>query len=524
MKNKLIRLLCLVFALVMCVGVFAGCADDSDDDNKSSTTNNAKGEDRFNGVNFGNKTITIAMSNCEDHERVGASVAKYMTGPDKDEADTNDRIIKAVADRNTAVQNKLGLTVEYTYMSEGYSELPAAIEQRVNANDGFADAIANQVTALVRCMMKGIFVDANTTQRTNYFDLTDDCWYDAAMQALSPGQSMNDANGDGRADGKFYLLASDYFIDIIRCIDIMYVSGSAFKTIYGREIDEIYDKIEYGDWTYDVLTSYIQNAFLDTGAKPNVTDENDRLGLVYPSVSDSFVASVAMAITHSTDIEYIQNNGGNYTYNSNMNSFETLIGKAKAILDSKGSFGSDASVDAARRVFAKGNALFIMGLRLYDLENELFAPTLEMTPIPYPKLYENNSYRSYVHDNASVGAVFKQTKSFDAVSAYWQLSSLKSEPTRIKYYEDGLGLKYEQGTKTKRMLDIIYNNLTVDFSYTWDKYVTTDMQGYTDLQSLSGILQNVASGNGAFGSAWETNRARKQAGLTEAIAKYNSVN
>ncbi|MDY3846351.1 MAG: hypothetical protein SOZ62_05565 [Eubacteriales bacterium] len=524
MKNKLIRLLCLVFALVMCVGVFAGCSDDTDDDKNSTTTNNAKGEDRFNGVNFSGKTITIAMSNCADAERVGASVAKYMTGPDSDEGDTNDKIIKAVADRNEVVKKKLGLEVEYTYMSEGWDALASAIEQRVNANDGFADAIANQSSALVRCMMKGIFVDANTTSRTNYFDLTDDCWYDAAMQAFAPGQSMNDADNDGRADGRFYLLASDYFIDVIRCIDIMYVSGSMFKTSFGQEIDVLYDMIEDGEWTYDKLNSFVDRAFSDSGTVANAADENDRLGLVYPSVNEAFHASVAMAITHSTDIQYIQNNGGNYSYNSNMNSFETLIGKAKNIIQNKGSFGADANVDVSRRIFAKGNTLFIMGLRLYDLENELFTPTLEMTPIPYPKLYETDSYRSYVHDNASVGAVFKQTKNFDAVSAYWQLSSLKSAPTRIKYYEDGLGLKYEQGSKTKRMLDIIYDNMTVDFSYTWDKYVPSDMQGYDDLQSLSGILQTVSAGKGAFGSTWETNRARKQTGLTEAIAKYGGIN
>ena len=96
MKNKVVRLLCLMLALIFLTSGLVACKDDGDDDDNPPQVVTGTGEERFNGVNFNGKTIKICMSRNQDAERNGVSTAKYMNGlEDNDQKNEHDPILMA---------------------------------------------------------------------------------------------------------------------------------------------------------------------------------------------------------------------------------------------------------------------------------------------------------------------------------------------------------------------------------------------------------------------------------------------
>ena len=519
MKNKITRLICLVLACMFSLFAFAGCVDDNDNDEVKKIT--GTGEDRFAGTDFKGKKITIAVSTAQDADRIGASAQKYMTGFNDDGSEnTTDYIVQEVKKRNDFVKTKLNLNVEYYYMSETYDTLPSVIETKYNAHDGFADAISNQTNALVPCMMKGFFRNVNDkTNVTNYFDFSDGNWYDDAMSALSFGQEM---------DGKMFLLASDYFIDIIRCINIMYVNEDLIKSVTDYEPEQFYGLITDKLWTYDQFYSFVERGYDDTNGSIEGPDADDNFGYVYAKENNLLSVSCSMVATYSADVDYIKSANGTLSYDTTntVSTLMTLSDKISSVLKLKGAYANGdekgdrvADVTTVRTIFAKNKTLFCSGLKLYDMENQMLS-SINMTPIPLPLLSDTDEYRTMVHDNASIGAIFK-TGDFEKVSAFWQYCTIKSEPTRLSYYENGLGIKYGSNANTTEMLDIIYDNMIVSQSYAIESYLYNKNGEATPIHSL--LWGASKSGSGSINSSWQAVESIKKNALATAISDYNNI-
>ncbi len=517
MKSKLIRLMCLVLVLVFALSLMVACKDDGDGDGPAGPVEGT-GEDRFKDADFDGETITILMSNNQDPGRVGASVAKYMTGlEDNGQENDNDTILKAVNDRNKYVKGKLNLNVNYNYTDAGWDTVPDVIKTKFDANDGITDAIALNLIGVVPCMMQGIFKNVNTTDSTNYFDFNDDCWYDATMTSLALM-----SNSSEMTTGKMYILASDYFIDILRCVNIIMVNEDVLAK-YFSDTDAFYQEIKDGEWTWDRLNGLVDMAYNETANSPIGKDPTDEIGMVYQGTlagSESHLAAgIAMAITHSADINYIEDVGGQLQYFSNRASLQELADKARTLVTSDGSYGA-TDVSQVRTIFANGKTLFATNLRLYDLENTLLS-SMKKSPIPFPKLYDTDDYKSYIHDNASFGAIFKNSRRFTEVSAYWQYCSIKSEETRIAYYDKGLGVKYDtsgSGSNNMAMLDIIHDKMTID-SFIWDRYIT-DSNKSLGIPALFSMLMEYANGGQGVDTQWASYGHLKVNGLSTLKTQY----
>ena len=518
MKNKLIRLICLMLVLVFSFSLLVACKDDDDGDNNPNGPVDGTGEARFDGVNFNGSKITLLMSNCQDPGRVGASVAKYMTGlEDNGQENDNDVILKTVNDRNKYVKGKLGLEVDYTYTDAGWDTVADVIKTKFDANDGITDALALNLVGVVPCMMQGIFKNVNSTDKTNYFDFADDCWYDATMQTLSLNADM--------ATGKMYILASDYFIDILRCVNIIMVNEDVLARHFS-DVNDFYTEIKDGEWTWDRLDGLVDAAYHETANSPIGKDESDEIGIVYQGTQNgansNLSQGMAMAITHSADIDYITNIGGQLQYFSNKGALQNLADKAKNLVENDGSFGV-SDVSKVRTVFANGKALFATNLRLYDLENTLLS-SMKKTPLPFPKVDTSEEYKAYVHDNASVGAIFKNTRRFTEVSAYWQYCSIKSEATRIAYYDKGLGIKYDtsgSGSNNMAMLDILHDKMTID-SFAWDRYIS-DSNKAQEIPELFDMLMIYANGGEGVETQWASYGNLKVNGLASIKSTYDAL-
>lgn len=519
MKNRILRFFCLVFAIVMCASLLVGCVNDDDgNDNGTGGKVTGKGEDRFADVDFNGKTIKISMP----LQSSGAADVdtKFMVGS---EGDTTDVIIEAVNNRNKDVCEKLNVKLNYSYENENWENILASIESMYKANNASTpDILVHRYGALVATMLKGMFMNCNTTEYTNYFDFEEDCWNADSMSAFSVGQPLK--------DGKQYILAGDYFIDQLRYAQVIFVNEDALLDVnqIGGDAQAFYEEVKAGNWTWDYLMN-LSGSY----AGYAVTNSDQKIGfLTYSGQTGYDIGAIGQptSIAASADIDFYVKDGNTYKFNAEtaVAKFSSFVDKIIALNTAKGTYKhEDRSGNTIHtqtvNIFTKGQTLFYLGSQLSTLESSLMA-SVHVSPLTFPKYTETDRYKTFVLDIASMGAVYDSTDSFTEVSAFLQLISMKSKETRNKYYEEGLKLKYETGENTAEMLDTIYDGITVDSTYICDFYSMCANTG-ENREALGAILTKCTkNNNNTFSSWWEGQREFRQQDFAAVLAKLSQLN
>ncbi len=514
MKKTFLKLLCLLFCLTLCFGVFVGCGDNDNDVDTPVITIDGKGEDRFANADFSGTAIKINMSSfVGDSEYYPSS--KYLVGT---EEATSDNIMIAVNERNEYIKNKLKLDVAYDYTDAPWDKVHETLFNIYSANQNAPDAICNQTLPLMQLMMQDVLMNCNTSEYTNYFDFTDGTWYKNAMDTYCLG---NDATNKNTG---VYLLANDYFLHYISTIYAMFVNENILVSNTEWTLEDFYGLISDGDWTWDVLTSISAVAFEDHQS----VDEN-RNGFLYLGSSREETNVINMSIStikpiiYSADVDMLVYENGKYSYNgAAVNSgFSSAVEKIMSVLNTKGSVQAPAITgDHCNKVFAKNNTLFSI-FALNALESDLMSG-LNVCPVVLPKYNTDDNYKSFCGEGTSIGAIFNSTNNFDAMSAYWQYQAIKSDKTREIYYVDGLGLKYETGENTTAMLDLIYNSITCESNFLWDRYLGTVNNNHPSrFDNIA--LESIRTGSNKTSSSWAEYGSMKQGYLDAAIEIYNKL-
>ncbi|MBR2339782.1 MAG: hypothetical protein IKA74_02995 [Clostridia bacterium] len=522
MKNKVVRLIALMLALIFCTLALAACKDDEDDGDDVKKIEGS-GEAVFEGVSFEGKTVKMCLSNSSEASRGGTSSSKYIEAPD---SEINDAIVRKAKERNDYVNGRLGIDIKYTYIDDAWDTAFDLVMNLFRANDeNTPDVVSCRVTALFKLQLEGIFRNLNTEQFTNYFNFSyEDGWYTQPMNDYSFGQDM--ANG-----GKGFIMMGDFFLDIIRCASVLYVNEDLIKSKgFYTDVTDFYDFISDGEWTWEVLSSFANQAFHEQSGGQIGKDEYDDLGLLMmANGSKRTAAATAMTLAYgSTDMDLVYYENGQYRFNeTNINGiFANYCRLLKeSLFDLNGGYlhvVDTEDTNVLRRIFARGRTLFCGNLYLYDLEGSTLSG-MSICPIPYPKLDESDDYMVKVYDTACAGSILKNSREFTPASAYIQYMSIKSPDVRTTYYEKGLGLKYETGTNTKQMLDLIYNSLNINPTQQLDMAITAASGSENAYPYLYSILGSVVAGNSEVGSSWASIRDLKITGLSNLCQKYSNL-
>ena len=122
---------------------------------------------------------------------------------------------------------------------------------------------------MVRAGIKGLLYNALDTEEENYFDLTEENgWYVDLMKEGTLDES------------KIFMLMGDYFLDVLRYADGVYVNIDMYNDLFQAEggIESLYETIELGEWDYDELIRCAEAAYVDRGV-PGVDYEEDTFGI-----------------------------------------------------------------------------------------------------------------------------------------------------------------------------------------------------------------------------------------------------
>lgn len=451
--------------LTLCLALLFFTACSGDDKEETRRQSAILGEDdeltawaTDNSIDFGGEKIVISLSKYTSGIILNQST-QYIEGPDKV---SSDPVMTKILERNERISSAIGIEPRYVYTNVNYVGIIPDIEQKVLApGKDTPDLYIDQAYGLVRSQIKGHLKNVyGSESEKSYVDFSVDGWYADYMSAFNFG-----------SQDKLYMLAGDYFMDVLRFTNTIGCNLSLFDDIFPKEGGRqyLYRTVSAGDgktggFTYDVLTAWCEAAYKDADHNGSYT-EGDRVGLYSHS---SGPAGMGFMPTCDVSLYNINENGTFSVFEGpDKRSLDAVITIRQLLLNTKGVYYNPYATNAFDSVvtFVNKGALFISGMLLFYLENEEFRQMEDdKCVIPYPKLYESDTeYVTTTHDNARMGAILASSNKLTEVTAWVQAMALTSGDVRETYYQGALKFKYGTDAGTTHMLDTVYNTISAPY-------------------------------------------------------------
>ena len=476
MKSRLTKVLCLMLVLVMVFAMAVACGKkDSNKPNGGNNGGNNGGTTNPGGtteakwydtVDFGQKTLTIQLSNDTADPELPADVA-YIQGPDKISETTGvDKVKNLVKERNRNVESKkngINVKIDYKYtLVEGYSDrwshVSSVIAQaeRNYSNSNKADLYIDMMYDMLGAACeKAVFDNVLKYTKTDsgvagwvggYFDIESYNGYNTAL--------MSDMT---LTEDRQVLIASDYFLDVLRAMLVLPFNLSVYTSYATDDADaaKLYQMVMDGKWTWDQLLSY--NGVASSAGSATIDDSRILMAIANGGM-------MASGFLYSTDYTIYKQDGDKYTLKATCKELQQLFSKAGTLSGVRGVVmlkGESAAVGDSNRKFTSGEALFATVNMLGILETADFQGMTQgsLSILPVPKLDKDHEYSTLTNSRARVGALSYHSTNQAAMSAYIQLSTEESGTVKETYFDDAILGKYLAGSGASNILNMIYNRL-----------------------------------------------------------------
>lgn len=452
-------------------------------------------------------TIIMQLTENTNGQEILSVSKKYLAG---DVNAGSDNITESVRKRNALATAKTGISVTYRYYPDTAEyNWGTSIEriQQTNLTGGndAPDVYCNFVYDMVGASLKECFANLlangiSETRGTNYFEFLNEDYNPARSDrgfmyeymeslTLAPGKKM-------------YVLASDYFIDMVRAffcvpvsVKIMEDSGAAIVaqneaglTLYeggdrngdGKfDLDDFYKLVKDGEWTYNTLAKFAEAVY-----KPAAS--NDGTCVIGDDIVGFAMASgglSASGLLYTTSVEIIKkesNGQGGYEYNypSDNQDFyafcdatKKLFGESKGVCFVSANYSQygDSSLLAIRKRFTENKVLFgdvmLVGALEFDAYQEMKTTGgFGVVPVPLYRSGSTDKYLTQIHNMGSCGGISIITKKFSQCTAFLNYQSTHSEDILNDYYKYKLQYDLSNGSSgTIEMLQYIRDNVRSSF-------------------------------------------------------------
>ena len=452
-------------------------------------------------------TLIMEISENTNNQELLSVSKKYLAG--KDDTAT-DEIATSVRKRNSLAEIKTKTTITYKYLPDtgdyawGQNVERIVLDVKKGGSDA-TDIYCNFVYDMVGASLKQCFANVlaenlNANRGENYFEFLD-ADYNAAKDdrgymyeymtslTLAPTKKM-------------YILASDYFIDMVRAFFCIPVSisimesqgadvvaqdeaGNILSTGADRDgsgeydIDDFYQLVKDGEWTYNTLAKFAAKVY-----KPSAT--NDGTCKISDDVVGFAMATGGLAasgLLYTTSVEIIKktdlgNGKYDYTYPADNQDFyafcdatTTLFGSSKGvcIVDKDYTQYGDSSLKAIRKRFSQDKVLFgdimlVGALEFNEYQDMKESAGFGVVPVPLYRSGSDDKYLTQIHNVGNCGAISIITKKFSQCTAFLNYQSTNSEDILNDYYKYKLQHDIAGGsTGTVEMLQYIRDNVRSSF-------------------------------------------------------------
>ena len=405
--------------------------------------------DQFRGIDLNGVTLNIDIS---VNETEWEASAQYVMGPEEEPGETvNDQVYR----RNRDIAEMLNCDVHWTTQDFYYDGVFPHVQKYVNAGDGTIDMFINDQLGLLKAAMNGMLFNVLDPSYDSYFDFDSTGWYAEYMNQLSLSRE------------KKFVLAGDYFIDVLRGSHTMYFNRSLLAEYFGNE-NEIYELVLDHTWTLDKLYYYVDGVYTDLNGDSKV-DTDDRFGIWTNTPSLLYYASDAGMTRFEPD--------GKPYLDVNYDRGSLSMDKILKLYDTDGNLfkltrnPSFTTADIVDR-FVSDKLLFTYFLKIANCENNVLRNFDGIGFAPYPLLDEaQEGYKTMPHDTVEVGAfpITVTAEKMTAMSTYIQAMTLHAaENLMPAYYETALKVKYAQDDYSSQMLDILTEGINSPFEFAFN--------------------------------------------------------
>ena len=444
------RIFAILLAALLLLPCLCACANNSNTDDPQNSENETQAEnDPFAGVDYNDQEFWIYTS--VNAASTGMGNSNFMIEGTGEPEDSSDIVGNAVYRRNLDTEELLGVNLEYVHSDLIYTAVADDIKKFVTSGSDEFDLIINDLYPLAGLSTSGYFV--NTLDSDYKFDFDQKYWYSDYMTDVS------------FVEGYQFLLAGDYFADIIRSGHCLIYNKSLYNDKYGNP-DELYDIVLNYEWTQGKMLELIDDNYVDLNGNGKA-DEEDRYGYV---ICDIWGCSIPL-IT-SGDCDYMTRDEDGYpVITINNDRTYALTESIYNIIYSNGTgtFLEQEMLD----VFAHDQALIVGYQRLGSLEN-LRGMENDLGIIPYPMLLESDQqYITSSHDTTEVGVILTTAiNDMEYISTVLEVLNRETAKTVMpQYYETALKIKYTDDPQAGAMIDIIHDNFRNVFELAYDNAI-----------------------------------------------------
>lgn len=452
MKNWNKRLLCALLAAL----VLTSCGSGSDKEKKTETTADTTAETEAETTPDPNAARRAISDDLPDTDMDGYTYRVLSRQRDDfiediglDLEQNGDVVNDAIYNRNLTVSDRFNCKYEATFTDS----IDTTGINTITAGDDAFDVMLCQIVQIPKYATTGYFRDW-------YEDMPhvnlDKPWYIGnAAEALS-------------VKGHAYAMIGEYDLDVLRFTYCMYYNQDISDEY---NLENIYDVVNDGRWTYDKLYEYANTVYVDLDGN-GTKDENDRLAIS----GDPYSAVVTYQYSFDNPLFSI-NDEGVPEFTMDREKLASIVEKLNALYhDSLG--GYTEGWGTGWTAWSAGNLLLYTGLfqsatGYRDLE-------FDYGIIPYPK-YDEAQTRYYTMSDGAHGCMLIP---ITVQNIEW--SSILTEALNAEtykqvvpaYYDTALKVKLSRDAESAAMLDLLMESRVFDFGYMYNTgiaFIVQDM-------------------------------------------------
>ena len=484
---KLQKNLALLLAALMLSAPLASCASDQADTQPADTTpadtapvetemTKATTPDTLpDGLDFDGASIRVIQGKSSEHDD-----EIYV------EEDTGDALVSALFARQTAVEERLNIKIENIIHEKEASE-PAQTAITAGVDD--YDVVLGAQHKLMKQSTMGLYMNVYDVP---YLDLDQPWWNQIFLE--------NSALGDERA----YYLCGDATISMLRAMGVIFTNSAVYENAIAP-IDDLYETVLAGDWTFDLMHQTAETVYQDTNGN-GVGDEGDIFGYASHKISqcDYLVGGARMVFT-----EYDADGMPKLAIN-NERAYGLYEKIYKLLNENKGTFILPASWEGELQgvdMMKEDKLLFLpfrAGISSYfrDMESDYAV-------LPAPKYDDaQEEYSTMVHDASRILAVPVTNSKLEATGAFLEAFGAESyRKVTDVYFNTILKEKLARDQYVAEVLDIILEGVYFDFAV---------LHSY----ALDSVGQIFRDPNGTFASRYQSKEKGYLTKLDELIETY----
>ena len=452
MKSPNTRILCALLAAL----VLTSCGSGSTTDKTPETTADTTAETEVETEPDPNAVRRAISDDLPDTDMDGYTYRVLSRQRDDfiediglDLEQNGDVVNDAIYNRNLTVSDRFNCKYEATFTDS----IDTTGINTITAGDDAFDVMLCQIVQIPKYATTGYFRDW-------YEDMPhvnlDKPWYIGnAAEALS-------------VKGHAYAMIGEYDLDVLRFTYCMYYNQNISDEY---NLENIYDVVNDGRWTYDKLYEYANTVYVDLDGN-GTKDENDRLAIS----GDPYSAVVTYQYSFDNPLFSI-NDEGVPEFTMDREKLASIVEKLNALYhDSLG--GYTEGWGTGWTAWSAGNLLLYTGLfqsatGYRDLE-------FDYGIIPYPK-YDEAQTRYYTMSDGAHGCMLIP---ITVQNIEW--SSILTEALNAEtykqvvpaYYDTALKVKLSRDAESAAMLDLLMESRVFDFGYMYNTgiaFIVQDM-------------------------------------------------